>query len=97
MTQEEFILKLSLHGTVKKVRITVPEQKTVADLKNLARTAFKIPTVDKDNNPLDVKLSRKSTGMELAEKDNNSGILYLSSFEFENGEFVLVSVKVVAG
>ena len=97
MNQNEFILKLSLHGTIKKVRITAPEQKTVSDIKNLTRTAFKIPTIDKDNNPLEIKLSRKSTGMEMVEKDSNSGILYLSSFDFEDGEFILVSVRVVAG
>ena len=84
MNQQEFILKLSLHGTIKKVRITAPEQKTVSDLKNLTRTAFKIPTIDKDNNPLEIKLSRKASGTEIVEKDASGGILYLSSFDFED-------------
>ena len=97
MEQGEFILRLSLHGTVKKVKITNPEQKTVTDLKNVARSAFKIPTIDKDNNPLEVKLSRKNTGMEIHERDKNNKIQYLSSFGFEDGEFISASVRVVAG
>ena len=97
MAQEEFILRLSLHGTVKKVKITNPEQKTVTDLKNVARSAFKIPNIDKDNNPLEVKLSRKNTGMEIHERDKNNKIQYLSSFDFEDGEFISASVRVVAG
>lgn len=97
MASSEFILRLSLHGTIRKVKITSPEQKTVSDLKNVTRSAFKIPNLDKDNNPLEVKLSRKSTGMEIHEKDKNSKIQYLSSFDFEDGEFISISVRVVAG
>lgn len=97
MTTGEFILRLSLHGTVKKVKITNPEQKTVSDLKNVARSAFKIPNIDNDNNPLEVKLSRKSTGMEINERDKNNKVQYLSSFDFEDGEFISASVRVVAG
>ena len=97
MAQEEFILRLSFHGTVKKVKITNADQKTVKDLKNVTRKAYNIPNTDKDNNPLDVKLSRKSTGLEIHEKDKKKGMMYLSGFDFEDGEFVSVSVKVVAG
>jgi hypothetical protein len=97
MEQGEFILRISLHGTVKKVKITNPEQKTVTDLKNVSRAAFKIPHIDKDNNPLEVKLSRKTTGTEIQERDKNNKILYLSSFGFEDGEFISASVRVVAG
>lgn len=97
MNESEFVLRLSLHGTVKKVKITNPEQKTVTDLKNATRSAFKIPNLDKDNNPLEVKLSRKTTGMEIHEKDKGSNVQYLSSFEFEDSEFISVSVRVVAG
>jgi hypothetical protein len=97
MAQEEFILRLSFHGTVKKVKITNPDQKTVKDLKNVTRQAFNIPNTDKDNNPLEVKISRKSTGLEIPEKDKSKGIMYLSGFDFEDGEFISVSVKVVAG
>jgi len=97
MSKEEFILRISLHGTVKKVKITNPEQKTVTDLKNVTRTAFKIPNIDKDNNPLEIKLSRKSTGMEIQERSKDNKIQYLSSFGFEDGEFISASVRVVAG
>ena len=97
MAQEELMLRLSFHGTVKKVKISNLDQKTVNDLKKVTRQGFNIPNTDKDNNPLDVKISRKSTGLEIKEKDKNMGIHYLSSFGFEDGEFISVSVKVVAG